>query len=333
MGQEGERIPFGATHIIVHESVTVIRAEAFEEKINIVEVICHGNVEKIEEWAFFDCWSLRRVIMPGVKIVEELAFGACCALTDVDCGKLEIVGENAFYDCKSLANVECDLLEIIGENAFVGCRSLRSINLPSARIVEESAFCYCIALTDVKFGCMLDRIEEDAFQICTSLERITIPLKDGIIAADDTFQGCENLKNVDPVEEEFLRETIAALQLEEWRNVTNEEVGSINQILPTADAGHYDFPSGEDVEGEKAQAIRRWIRSVLRKIMHYKAQHCRLLGEDVAPTLQRILPQDIVMNSILPFLELPSHAFVDWNLHEDEEDDSESDDEEMEEEE
>jgi len=63
------------------------------------------------------------------------------------------------------------------------------------------------------------------------------------------------------------------------------------------------------VGGDKAVAIRRWIRSVLRKIMHYKAEHRRLLDEDVAPTLQGVLPQDIVMNSIFPFLNLPPYTF------------------------
>ncbi len=284
MGQEGEVIPDGATHIFVHDSVEVVRAWNFSQHHNIVEVICHGNVEKIEVAAFDCCNSLRRVIMPGVKIVEEEAFGGCIALTDVECDKLEIVGGGAFYECESL----------------------RSINLPFARVVWRSAFCDCTALTDVKFGNKLERIEGWAFSNCNSLERITIPLKDGIIASDGAFMGCEKLNHVDLVEGVLLRETIAALQLEEWRNDMNEEIDSIIHILPTSDAGYYDHedPDG-DVEGEKAVAIRRWIRSVVGNIIEYKAQHRRLLDEDAAPTLQGVLPQDIVMNNVLPFLELP----------------------------
>mmetsp|Transcript_10015 Transcript_10015/g.15172 ORF Transcript_10015/g.15172 Transcript_10015/m.15172 type:complete len:91 (+) Transcript_10015:1-273(+) len=87
----------------------------------------------------------------------------------------------------------------------------------------------------------------------------------------------------------------------------NEEIDSINQILPNADAGQFEY--GGDAEGEKAVAIRTWIRSLLGKIVHYKAEHSRLLDEDVAPTLQRFVPQDTVMNSILPFLNLPSYSF------------------------
>ncbi len=284
MGQEGEFIPLRATHIIVHESVTVIRAGAFEDHPNIVEVICHDKVDKIEREAFYYCFYLRRVIMPGVTIVEQWAFYHCNALTDVECGKLEIIGEGAFSDCISL----------------------RSINLPSTRIVEVLAFADCEALTDATFGSKLERIEEKAFYDCTPLDRITIPLKNGMITHDNIFQGCAKLMQVDLVEEE-IRETIAALHLEEWRNNMNEEIDLINQILSNVDVGHYEY--GGDVEGEKAAAIRTWIRSLLGKIMDYKAEHRRVLDEDVAPLLQRFLPQDIVMNNVLTFLDLPSHTF------------------------
>jgi len=287
-GEEGEVIPQRATHIFVHESVTVIRAQAFEEHPNILEVICHENVEKIERYVFFRCPFLRRVIMPGVTIVERGAFTGCDDLTDVECGKLEIIEE-------------C---------AFGSCISLRGINLPSARIVKYSSFGHCDALMDVKFSNELERFDEIAFLNCTSLERITIPLKDSLIPHDDTFEGCENLNHVDLVEGE-LHETIAALHLEEWRNDMNEEIDSINQTLPNADAGYYENGDNYevDIQGEKAIAIWTWIESLLEKIIDYKEEHRRLMEEDIAPTLQRFLPQDIVMNNVLSFLELPSYTF------------------------
>ncbi len=284
-GEEGEIIPDGATHIIVREDVRVILSGAFKDHPNIVEVICHEDVEKIERTAFFRCPCLRRVIIPGVKIVEKWAFFECDALTDVACGKLEIIGLKAFQYCESL----------------------RSINLPSARIVERCAFACCDTLMDVKFGSKLERFDESAFLSCTSLERITIPLKDGLITADDTFQECENLQQVDLAEGE-LHETIAALYFEEWRVDLYQQIDEINQTLPTADVGFYEDEEYQDV-GEKAVAIRSWIRSVPGKILHYKAKHRRVLDDDVAPSLQHDLPQDIVRNSVLPFLELPSNAF------------------------
>eukprot|EP00984_Skeletonema_dohrnii_P021167 scaffold10510_cov84-Skeletonema_dohrnii-CCMP3373.AAC.1 len=219
--------------------------------------------------------------MPGVRVVSDGAFCGCKALTDVECSKLEIIGRSAFGTCKSL----------------------RSINLPSAKIVKQYAFRNCEALTNVKFGNKLERIEEGAFALCTSLRQINLPLKDNLITDDNIFTSCVNLEHVDLVG--GIHETIAALQLEEWRNDMNEEIDSINQILPTARAGTGD---GDNV-GEKAMVIRSWIRSVLYKIIGYKEQHHRLLNE-AATTLELAkLPKDIVVENVLPFLELPSCTF------------------------
>ena len=147
-------------------------------------------------------------------------------------------------------------------------------------------------------------------------------MKDGMITENDTFQDCENLKHVDLVKGE-LHETIAALLLEEWKHDVNEEMLSINQILSNA-------PAGDDVDnvGGKARAIRMWIRSVLRKIIQYKAQHFSVL-EEAAARLKLTLPQDIVIKNVLPFLELPSYTFeLGDHEDEDEEDDSEEEEEE-----
>ena len=313
-GADGQVIPREATHIFVR--ARVVRREAFRGHPNIVEVICDEDVEKIEEYAFCECRSLRRVIMRGVKIVEESAFQSCVALEEVECDKLEIIGNSAFFWCFG---------------------SLRSINLPSARIVGRKAFGYCTVLMDVKFGKKLERIEEKAFWACsnhipleprTGLERITIPLKDGLFTEDGIFTECDNLSHVDLIEGE-LHETIAALHLEEWRNDMNEEIDSINQTLPDSYAGNSLVENEDDDDadptwdnGEKAQAIRGWIRSVLRKIILYQDEHQRLLNE-ASTTLEVALPNDIVRNSVLPFLELPSYSF---EVEDDEEEEDSDDD-------
>jgi hypothetical protein len=291
--------------------VRIVYEYAFKGHPNIVEVIFHDNVKKIGECAFYNCPRLRRVIMRGVIEIDERAFECCRALTDVECGKLEIIRNSAFYYCKSL----------------------RSINLPSARIVERHAFGNCEELTDVKFGSKLERIEGLAFTFAAAigdstegrcvLERITIPLKDGLFGGDDdvndnnAFMACEDLICVDLVEGAVLQETIAALQLEDWRHDMHREIDSIYQILPDTPAGGWhDFEDYWE-PGEKTHAIRMWLRSVLRKINHYKAEHRRILGE-AATAIQHqfALPHDILTNNLLPFLALPSYTFEGENNEE-----------------
>eukprot|EP00985_Skeletonema_marinoi_P000899 scaffold363_cov216-Skeletonema_marinoi.AAC.13 len=88
----------------------------------------------------------------------------------------------------------------------------------------------------------------------------------------------------------------------------NKKIDSINQILPTAPGGIYCYEIGLHDDGGKTRTIRTWIRSVLRKIIHYKAEHQRIVDE-AATYLQLALPRDIVMKNVLPFLELPSYTF------------------------
>ena len=66
--------------------------------------------------------------------------------------------------------------------------------------------------------------------------------------------------------------------------------------------------SDDNDDGGIAMAIRRCISRTLGKIIHYQAEHQRLLNE-AGSTLHHALPHDIVMNNVLPFLELPSHTF------------------------
>jgi hypothetical protein len=261
-GEDSEVVPADATHVTVHESVKVIPSRAFYWHRNIEEFQCHDGVETIEEWAFYLCPSLRRVKMPGVKIIEIRAFSDCDALEDVECGKLERIGWGAFYSCSSL----------------------RSINLPSVKIVEELAFDSCTGLTDVNFGDKLESIGGQAFYCCVSLERIAIPLNHRIIAADDIFTECRNLKHVDLVG--GVLETIAALHLEDWRNDMNAAIDDINQILPKTYAGRYYHNDDYDV-GYKTRAVREWMRSVRHKLDDYKDQHRAATRRALAPIRPR----------------------------------------------
>jgi len=238
------------------------------------------------EPTFRDCPSLRLIIIPDVKVVETEAFAGCRALTDVKCGKLET----------------------IEDSAFSACESLRIINLPSVENVGEYAFGNCNALTDVIFGGMLDFIDCEAFYKCRSLDQITIPLKDAMISDDRIFLGCEKLKRVNLVERAVLRDTIAALQLEDWQIDVNKEFESINQILSDQSAGETGWVGIFDMGG-KALVVRDWMRSVLDKIVQYKTQHRRVLNEAATTLELALLPKDIVMKNVLPFLELPSFSF------------------------
>ena len=276
-GVYGEDIPRDATRVIIHESVSVIPSLVFRRHPNVVEVICHDGVKEIEPFVFDSCPRLKRVIMPGVKVIGEWAFFNT-ALTYVECGKLEVIGENAF--CR--------------------CESLTEINLPSIIVVRTSAFLKCQSITKVTFGKKIESIRFEAFHGCSSLERITVPLKDNILAYDVFDTECTNLKCINLIDEEMLHETAAALLRDEWRDDMKAEMNSIKQIL----SRYNDRYEKEDISLE----IQEWISTVRLKIFCYKKQHIRVLKKATI-TIEEVFPRDIVMNNVVPFLELPSHTF------------------------
>ena len=260
------KIPDHVTHVLIDRTMFVPR-RAFCEHPNIQEVICYDGVKKIGRLAFYKCPRLQRVIMPGVKVIAKSAFNECRALNYVECSKLEIIGGWAFGSCR-----------------------LSSVDLPSIKTVEKNAFYGCWNLTNAKFGKDLESIGEWAFKHCSSLERITLPLKNDVITNNNTFQGCVKLEHVDLVEK--VHEVIAALNFEERKTDLSNKLDSINHILASVKVGG------------KTQAIRVWMKTVLRKISHYANEHRHCLNV-AAAALQPALTNDILFKSIFPFIELP----------------------------
>jgi len=166
-----------------------------------------------------------------------------------------------------------DKLERIGSGAFGYCDSLQKIKMPSIRTIEVRAFERCAALSDVEFGGNLERIQQYTFYNCPNLRRIVIPLKDNIFPLDPTNQQYDqfdqhfNLTKIDLVG--GIHKTISSLLLKRWRTEMNQEINRINQDLPRTNSW------------DKIETIRTWIRTVIDIITHYKAEHYRLLKEDM----------------------------------------------------
>ena len=275
-----------ATHIGVDESISRILAAAFSHHPKITQMSCHKGVKRISRDVFLSCPRLRKVVMLGVEVVERNAFLNCRHVTDIECNELEMIERGAFYECVHLGG----------------------IYLPSARVVEQHAFCFCAGMRHAIFGKDLESLGARAFYGCFSMERITVPLRDRLITDTDVFEGCRNLKHVDLVDE--VHDTVSALLCKDWRKDMNEEIHSINQALERI---HADAPSDLHVvrvDYEKmAEAIQEWLGCVLHKIIDYKAKHRLLLPKVADKLIELELPNDVVVNHVLPYLELPLHVF------------------------
>jgi hypothetical protein len=246
-------VPFGVTHVRIDRSVKIIPLNAFGGRTQLVSVETHDGIEKVEVFAFNGCHSLGGIKLPGVREVGYAAFANCSSLREVEFG---------------------NKLETIGNDAFARCLYLQKIKMPSVRTIQGAAFINCKQLTDVEMPAV-ERIGIGAFIRCVHLQRIAVPLKDNMFPLNPRhqlytqFDDCENLATVDLVGIEKIRKTIASLLLESWRDEMNQEIDRINHVLPNTPAD------------EKAAVIQEYIRSVISRMEHYKAEHNRLLKEDM----------------------------------------------------
>ena len=90
-------------------------------------------VTSIKERAFFDCGSLRSIIIPeGVTSIGDSAFSFCTMLNSITIpNSVTSIGNDAFYDCTSLTSIIIpDGVTSIGDDAFYYCDSLTSITMP-----------------------------------------------------------------------------------------------------------------------------------------------------------------------------------------------------------
>ncbi len=204
---------------------------------------------------------------------QEVSDGVTHAIIDP---AVRVIPSRAFWNRTKLVSAEFhDGVERIEGGVFNRCWSLRRVKLLGVREIGKCAFSSCVGLSRVEFGDKLETIGQGAFDFCAALRRIVIPLKDDIFPfntrhTQSQFEYCVNLKAVDVCITGEIDRTIASLLLQSWRDEINEEIGRINQELP------------KTAHSDKTNAIRRWIRSVLHRIDHYKTEHNKLLEEATA---------------------------------------------------
>lgn len=203
-------------------------------EVVIPSVIEGYNVTSIGEFAFFECETITKIIIPqGVKKIGESAFEACRELRSINIPEgVKKIGEFAFYDCDSLTTITIpSSVSYLSESLFDDCDSLNNITVsesnidysseagvlfnknktkllcfPPAKkgnyIIPESvttigtyAFEGYTALTSITIPAGVTMIERGAFCFCTSLESITIQDKVQIIESG-AFYGCDSLTEV-----------------------------------------------------------------------------------------------------------------------------------------
>ena len=181
------------------EGMKKIGKNAFSNHIYLSSVSISGNLEIIDERAFWSCSSLTEVNIPdSLKIIEKEAFYYCRALANITIPEnTETIGEKAFGNCSSLVNITIpENTKTIGREAFQYCEKLGYIELPdSVTEIGKGAFRQCTNLVGIKLPEGLKEIKEETFSTCTRLASINIP--EGVTRIGySAFINCYNLASL-----------------------------------------------------------------------------------------------------------------------------------------
>lgn len=136
--------------------------------------------------SFYNCTSLKNVILIGGDSIESEAFYGCTSLSNImTSSSIKYIGTYAFYNDISLRHIDLgNHLEIIDAHAFEHC-NIHSITIPrTVKYVETKAFAHNIGLTDIIF----EHLQGDS-----------------IYFNDDVFFGCPNIKIINKNNNEHIK--------------------------------------------------------------------------------------------------------------------------------
>ncbi|MCL1788776.1 MAG: leucine-rich repeat protein [Oscillospiraceae bacterium] len=132
------------TKLIVANGITYIGANAFRGLNKLVEARIAGSVENMREQTFYECISLKTVVLEnGAKIVGDSMFDRCTALESVTLPEtITTIERDGFRECSSLKSINIpDSVKAIEQRAFRDCTSLATITgMNGVEYIEKEAF-------------------------------------------------------------------------------------------------------------------------------------------------------------------------------------------------
>ena len=209
--------------ICIPEGITEICDSAFEQCVNITEIVIPSSVDEIGKRAFLDCSGLTNICIPeSVTSIGDCAFQGCSNLTEINlpdgisvisdctfryCSKLNEliipdgvteVGTQVFTNCSSLDNlVVPESVKIFGAYAFTGCKWYTDTFADEEFVIINNVLLACYPkqkLTDVIIPYGVEKINRRAFAFA-DVKSITLP--ESVIEIDiAAFHKCLTVEKI-----------------------------------------------------------------------------------------------------------------------------------------
>jgi hypothetical protein len=168
-------------------------------------------VTAIASKAFYGCWSMTSVAVPGtITSIGDQAFAGCsglAAITVITNNPAYSSVDGVLFDKSQSTLVQCpagkrgaytipDTVGSIGDSAFYNCYGLTSVTIGNGvGSIGDSAFYNCYGLTRVTIPNSVTNVAESAFSACTALTRLILG-KNVTSIGDWAFFDCFSLTEV-----------------------------------------------------------------------------------------------------------------------------------------
>lgn len=117
------------------DTETIAKLNAVIDR-SIVEI--RSDVEKIGDYAFYNCLQLTTADFPVTKSIGLYAFRGCSQLTTADFPIATSIGNGVLYNCSKLTTADFPAVTSIEMYAFRGCSKLNALALRSQSLCSLS---------------------------------------------------------------------------------------------------------------------------------------------------------------------------------------------------
>lgn len=151
--------------ITLPESVSYVGRCAFKNCANLVNVHLPNQLTTINRSTFAKS-GVQNINLGNIEVVEQNAFYSCKKLEDPDLSSLIYIGELAFNGCKNIKILALPQIRAMENSAFASCDSLQHIFLSdSLTVIPDHAFEWCKNLISANLDNVLS-FGDEAFWGC-----------------------------------------------------------------------------------------------------------------------------------------------------------------------
>ena len=185
------------------DSFTGVGCAAFRKTQFTVDFDNWSNLNYIGAYGFagmpnLDSFTLSNEITLGLRGKNEAsnAFNSSGLKSLTVADKITVIPMGMCDGCEQLSSVAlADSVTTIAMNAFRNTKALKEIDLKKVQTIDGYAF-QGSELTDLVLPESVKKVENRAFEACTSLTKVTINAAELTLENRNTFAGCSSLNTV-----------------------------------------------------------------------------------------------------------------------------------------